>query len=113
MVDIVKGLLDRKADVSEALVLSYLEDKNDIKKLVEIFEQKLEYDNIDAYIDDCLNQVEMGILAKKRQEIKDEINAMDQKGISDPDRYKSLLKEMEELNLRLNAYKSERRELRE
>ena len=113
VVDIVKGLLDRKADVSEALVLSYLEDKNDIKKLVEIFEQKLEYDNIDAYIDDCLNQVEMGILAKKRQEIKDEINAMDQKGISDPDRYKSLLKEMEELNLRLNAYKSERRELRE
>jgi len=113
VVNIVKSLLDRKTEVNEALVLSYLEDRNEIKKLVEIFEQKLEYDNIDTYLTDCLNQVEMGILTKKRQEIKNEINTMDREGISDPVRYKSLLKEMEELNHRLSAYKSERRESRE
>jgi chromosome segregation ATPase len=52
-------------------------------------------------------------LEKQRQEIQNEINAMDQEGISDPDRYKSLLKEIQQLNHRLSTYKSERRELRE
>ena len=109
VVEIVKGLLDRKGEVSEALVLSYLEDKDDVTKLVDIFHRELEYDNIDTFLEDCLNQVSMGILEQQRQEIQNAINTMDQEGISDPDRYKSLLKEIQQLNHRLSTYKSERR----
>lgn len=109
VVEIVKGLLNRVGEVSEARVLSYLEDKDDVAKLVDIFHRELEYDNIDTFLEDCLDQVSMGILEKQRQEMQSEINAMDQEGISDPDRYKSLLEEIQKLNHRLSTYKSERR----
>jgi DNA primase len=113
VVEIVRNLLERNGEINEARVLSHLEDKDDIRKLVDIFYQKIEYDNIDAFLTDCLNQVARGIIEKQRQKIQNEIDTMDREGIPDPDRYKSLLKEIQQLNHRLSTYKSERRELRE
>ena len=109
VVEIVRNLLERNGEINEARVLSHLEDKDDIRKLVDIFYQKIEYDNIDAFLTDCLNQVARGIIEKQRQKIQNEIDAMDREGIPDPDRYKSLLKEIQQLNHRLSTYKSERR----
>jgi len=112
-VEIVRSMLERKDEVSEAKLLSYIEDKEDIRKLVDIFHQEMEYDNIDTFISDCLNQVAKGILEKQRQEIQKEITTMDRDGITDPDKYKSLLNELQQLNFRLSTYKLERRELNE
>jgi DNA primase len=112
-VDIVKRLLDRGRDVSEAQILSYVEDRDSVKKLVDIFRQEMEYDNIDTFISDCLDQVARNSLEKQRQEIQNEITAMDREGISDPAKYKSLLKDLQQLNRRLSTDKLERRELRE
>jgi DNA primase len=101
--DIVKGLLERNREVSEAQVMSHLEDKDSIRKLVDIFQQEMEYDNIDTFLSDCLYQVEKGILDKQRQEMLDEIAAMEQKGKTDSDKYKTLLKELHQLNHRLST----------
>lgn len=102
VMEIVRSLLERRGEVSEAQVLSHLEDKDDVRKLVDIFQKEMEYDNIDTFLTDCLNQVARGILEKQRQEMQDEITAMEQEGISDPDRYTSLLKEMQQINLKLH-----------
>lgn len=102
--DIVSGLLERRGEVSEAQVLSHLEDKEDVRKLVDIFQQEVEYDNVDTFLADCLKQVARGILEKKRQEMQNEITLMDQEGIQDPDKYKSLLKELQQLNHKLSSY---------
>jgi DNA primase len=105
IVEIVKNLLDRKGEVSEAQVLNHLESKEDIKKLAELFQRNIEYDNIDIFLSDCLNQVAMGILEKQRREIQEEINIMDREGIPDPVRYKSLLKELQLLNHKMSIYR--------
>jgi DNA primase len=111
--DIVRSLLERGRDVSEAQILSYVEDRDSVKKLVDIFRQEMEYDNIDTFISDCLDQVARNALEKHRQEIQNELTAMDREGIPDPETYKSLLKELQQLNRRLSTDKLERRELRE
>jgi DNA primase len=113
VVDIVRSLLERGRDVSEAQILSHLQDRDQVKKLVDIFHQEMEYDNIDNFISDCLNQVEKNALEKHRQELQNEITVMDQEGIPDPEKYKELLKELQQLNYRLRADLLERRELRE
>jgi DNA primase len=102
VVEIVQGLLERRGEVSEAQVLSHLEDKDDIRKLVDIFHQEMEYDNIDTFLADCLNQVAKGILEQQRQELQNEISTMEQEGIPDPDRYTTLLKEMQQINHKLH-----------
>ena len=103
VVEIVQGLLERKGEVSEALVLSHLEDKEDVRKLVDIFRREIEYDNIDTFLSDCLNKVSNGIIEKQRQEIQSEISMMDQEGIVDPDKYIYLLKELQQLNHKLST----------
>jgi len=113
VVDIVRSLLERGRDISEAQILSHLQDRDQVKKLVDIFHQEMEYDNIDNFISDCLNQVEKNALEKHRQELQNEITVMDQEGIPDPEKYKELLKELQQLNYRLRADLLERRELRE
>lgn len=100
---IVQSLLKRKGEVSEALVLSHMEDKEDIRKLVDIFQQEMEYDNIDTFLSDCLNNVAKGIIERQRQELQSEITIMDREGIEDPDKYKSLLKELQQLNHKLST----------
>ena len=113
VVEIVKGLLERKRDVSGAQILSHIEDIEKVKKLVDIFNQEMEYDNIDTFISDCLDQIRGNYLEEQRQELQREITTMDKEGISDPDRYRSLLKELQQLNQKVSADRLERRELRE
>ena len=103
VVKIVQGLLERKGEVSEARVLSHLEEKEDVRRLVDIFRREMEYDNIDTFLSDCLNKVSRGILEKQRQEIQNKISSMDQEGIVDPDKYIYLLKELQQLNHKLST----------
>lgn len=113
VVEIVKGLLERKRDVSGAQILSHIEDIEKVKKLVDIFNQEMEYDNIDTFISDCLDQIGGNYLEEQRQELQREITTIDKEGISDPDRYRSLLKELQQLNQKVSTDRLERRELRE
>lgn len=113
VVEIVKGLFERKRDVSGAQILSHIEDIEKVKKLVDIFNQEMEYDNIDTFISDCLDQIGGNYLEEQRQELQREITTMDKEGISDPDRYRSLLKELQQLNQKVSTDRLERRELRE
>ena len=111
--DIVRSLLERGRDVSEAQILSHMEDREDVKKLVDIFRQEMEYDNIDTLLSDCLGQVAKNALEKRRRELQNEITAMDREEIPDPEKYRSLLQELQQLNQRLSTDKLERRKLRE
>ncbi|HCS73830.1 MAG TPA: hypothetical protein DIW17_08140, partial [Clostridiales bacterium] len=65
--------------------------------------QEMEYDNIDTFLSDCLNNVAKGIIERQRQELQSEITIMDREGIEDPDKYKSLLKELQQLNHKLST----------
>ncbi len=96
--DIVKGLLERGREVNGAQILSHMQDEAKAKKLIEIFNIEMEYDNIDNFISDCLDMVAVGILESKRQNIQNEITRMDQEGISDPDKYRMLLKQLKDIN---------------
>jgi len=96
---IVKGLLSRKREVNPAHILSHIEDEAKAKRLVDIFNIEMEYDNIETFIKDCLSSIKAKQLDMKRQEIQDQLAKIEQAEIFDADRHKSLIKELEMINL--------------
>lgn len=103
ILSIVKDMVEKGMEVTGANIISHLDDKDAIRKLVAIFNQEMEYDNIDNFISDCLDRVAGSQLRRKRQDIQSEISQMDHSGITDPDRYRSLLQELELLNRRVSV----------
>ena len=55
--DIVSGFMKDGTEISIPRVLSCVQDQSKIRQMVEIFEQQVEYDNIDKFISDCLKEV--------------------------------------------------------
>lgn len=108
ILQVIKGLVERNAHISYSQVLSYIEDPEEAKKLVDIFSQEMEYDNIDSFISDCIDQVVIYQNNKKRDEIYKEIADIEQ-GVGSPDKYRMLLKELEELNKQTSKHRQERR----
>ena len=111
--DIVRNLLEKDRDVSEAQILSRIADREDVKKLVDIFRQEMEYDNMDTMLSDWLGQIARNTLNKRRQELQNETSALEREGIPDREKYRLLLQELQQLNRRLSTDKLERRKLRE
>ena len=105
--------MEEDRDVSEAQILSRIADREDVKKLVDIFRQEMEYDNIDTMLSDWLGQIARNTLNKRRQELQNETSALEREGIPDREKYRLLLQELQQLNHRLSTDKLERRKLRE
>ncbi len=111
--DIVRNLLEKGRDVSEAQILSRITDREDVRKLVDIFRQEMEYDNIDTMLSDWLGQIARNTLSKRHRALQNEISALEREGIPDREKYRLLLQELQQLNRRLSTDKLERRKLRE
>ena len=113
VVAIVRDLLEKDRDIGEAQILSRITDREDVKKLVDIFRQEMEYDNLDTMLSDWLGQIARNTLNKRRQELQNETSALEREGIPDREKYRLLLQELQQLNRRLSTDKLERRKLRE
>ncbi|MFS8501739.1 MAG: DNA primase [Caldicoprobacter sp.] len=100
---IVVELLEAGKEVSVPQVLSCVQDQNKIQQMVEIFEQPLEYDNIDKLISDCIDEIMYRHLEKRRQEIVGLIRKMEQEGKQETDTYRALLSEMAVLTKKVRA----------
>lgn len=100
---IVVELLESGKEVSVPQVLSCVQDQNKIQQMVEIFEQPLEYDNIDKLISDCIDEIMYRHLEKRRQEIVGLIRKMEQEGKQETDTYRALLSEMAVLTKKVRA----------
>ncbi len=113
VVAIVRDLLEKDRDIGEAQILSRITDREDVKKLVDIFRQEMEYDNLDTMLSDWLGQIARNTLNKRRQELQNETSTLEREGIPDMEKYRLLLQELQQLNHRLSTDKLERRKLRE
>ena len=71
-------------------------------KMVEIFEQPIEYDNIDKFISDCLKEVICNRLEKRRQEVKELIEQIEREGNQRTERYNTLVNEMAAIIQKIN-----------
>ena len=100
---IVVGLLESGREVSVSQVLSCVQDQNKIQQMVEIFEQSMEYDNIDKFISDCIDEMMYRRLEKRRQEVVGLIRKMEQEGKQETDTYRALLSEMAVLTRKVRA----------
>jgi len=100
---IVVELLEAGKEVSVPQVLSCVQDQDKIQQMVEIFEQPLEYDNIDKFISDCIDEMMYRHLEKRRQEIVGLIRKMEQEGKQETDTYRALLSEMAVLTKKVRA----------
>nr|MBO2494190.1 DNA primase [Clostridia bacterium] len=100
---IVVELLESGKEVSVPQVLSCVQDQDKIQQMVEIFEQPLEYDNIDKLISDCIDEMMYRHLEKRRQEIVGLIRKMEQEGKQETDTYRALLSEMAVLTKKVRA----------
>lgn len=100
---IVVELLESGKEVSVPQVLSCVQDQDKIQQMVEIFEQPLEYDNIDKFISDCIEEIMHRHLEKRRQEVLRLIRKMEQEGKQGTDSYKALLSEMAVLTKKVSA----------
>ena len=85
--NIVSGLLKAGKEISIPRVLSCVQDQSKIRQMVEIFEQQVEYDNIDKFISDCLKEVICNRLEKRRQEVKELIEQIEKEGRQGTERY--------------------------
>lgn len=101
--DVVVGLLEAGRDVSVSQILSCVQDQDKIQQMVEIFEQPMEYDNIDKFISDCIDEMMYRRFEKRRQEVVELIRRMEQEGKQDTDTYRALLSEVAMLSKRVRA----------
>lgn len=101
--NIVVELLNSGKEVSIPQVLSSIQDQDKIQQMVEIFELPVEYDNIDKFISDCIDEITYHNLEKRRQEVVKLIRQMEQEGKQATDTYRALLSEMAVLTRKVAA----------
>ncbi|MBM7581840.1 DNA primase [Caldicoprobacter guelmensis] len=101
--NIVVELLNSGKEVSIPQVLSSIQDQDKIQQMVEIFELPVEYDNIDKFISDCIDEIMYHNLEKRRQEVVRLIRQMEQEGKQATDTYRALLSEMAVLTRKVAA----------
>jgi DNA primase len=98
---IIMELLEKGKEINVAAVLSYVKDKEKMEQIAEIFAREMEYDNINKYVQDCIEEIEIYNLQDRRRKLQKQIADMDQHGIADLDEYRSIIQELEDLNYRL------------
>lgn len=91
---IVANLLKGGKEVSVAQVLGCVQDQAKIQQMVEIFDQEIEYDNIDKLISDCSREIVCRGLEKRIQEVQEKVEQMETEGNYGTDDYNVLLNEI-------------------
>lgn len=99
--DIILYLIEHGKEVSPAQILTFVTDQNEIRQMVEIFNMEMEYDNIDKYISDCIEELVCRELESQRQKLMERITQMEQQNSCDSSEYKRLLEEMSALTQRV------------
>lgn len=99
--DIILYLLEHDKEVEPAQILSFVKDQSIARQMAEIFNTEMEYDNIDKYISDCIEELVCRELEAQRQKLMERITRMEQQNSYDPDEYKRLLEEMATLTQRV------------
>lgn len=109
--EIVSHLLGQNKEVSPAQILTFVTDEDAAKQMVEIFELEMEYDNIDKYISDCIEELVCRELEAQRQKLMERITQMEQQNSYDSHEYKKLLEQMSILTQRVKMGQSGKEEV--
>jgi DNA primase len=98
---IVSSMRKEGKNVSPAHILSRAEDKDSQRRMAEIFDMEMEYDNIDKFITDCVAELSKYRERELRRGRQEELVRMDREGRLDPDVYTSHLLDIDALNRRI------------
>lgn len=99
--DIVCRMLKEGKDISPASVLNRVEDNESQRRMAEIFDIEMEYDNINKFITDCVAELSKYRERKLRRGRQEELVRMDKEGSLDPDVYTSHLLDIDASNRRI------------
>lgn len=97
----VRSMLAEGREISGPQILKNLGDPDKERKIVDIFNQEMEYDTIDTFISDCLEQVARRSLEKQLEMKRSAVAAMEQNGIPDSEQYTQLRQELMTLSQRV------------
>ena len=101
VLEMVRIMLAEGREISGPQILKNLGDPDKERKIVDIFNQEMEYDTIDTFISDCLEQVARRSLEKQLEVKRSEIADMEQNGIPDPEAYTQLRQDLMTLSRRV------------
>lgn len=98
VLDIIKRLLEKDIEPHAAKILNYVQDHQRRCKLTEIFKLEMEYDNVDKYIKDCVDELRRYKLEKRGNYLKEQISKMEREGDSGSAQYWKLVEELNAIN---------------
>ena len=98
VLDIIKRLLEKDIEPHAAQILNYVQDHQRRCKLTEIFKLEMEYDNVDKYIKDCVDELRRYKLEKRGNYLKEQISKMEREGDSGSAQYWTLVQELNAIN---------------
>jgi len=109
--DIVCHLLEENKEVSPAQILTFVTDEDIVRQMVEIFNMEMEYDNIDKYISDCIEELVCRELEAQRNNLMERIMQMEQQNSFDINEYNRLLEEISILTQRVKMGRNRKEEV--
>ena len=98
VLDIIKRLLEKNIEPHAAQILNYVQEHQRRCKLTEIFKLEMEYDNVDKYIKDCIDELRRYQLEKRGNYLKEQIAKMEREGDSGSAQYWKLVEELNAIN---------------
>ena len=98
VLDIIKRLLEKDIEPNAAQILNYVQEHQRRCKLTEIFKLEMEYDNVDKYIKDCIDELRRYQLEKRGNYLKEQIAKMEREGDSGSAQYWKLVEELNAIN---------------
>jgi len=98
---IVGRMLKEGKSISPAQIISRVEDHEIQRRMAEIFDIEMEYDNIDKFIADCVAELSRYSERELRRKRQEELIRMEREGSLDPDVYNSHLLGIDASNRRI------------
>lgn len=98
VIDIIKRLLEKDIEPHPAQILNYVQEHPSRGKITEIFKLEMEYDNVDKYIKDCIDELRRYQLEKRANYLKEQITKMELEGESGSPQYWKLVEELNAIN---------------
>ena len=96
--DIIKRLLEKDIEPHAVEILNYVQEHQRRCKLTEIFKLEMEYDNVDKFIKDCIDELRRYQLEKRGDYLKEQISKMEREGDSGSAQYWKLVEELNAIN---------------
>lgn len=100
VVDIIRDLMSKDIEPNAGQILNYIEDDQERGKIIEIFSLEMEYDNVDRYILDCIEELHRSQLEKRSKYLKEQISKLDLEGNFGSVEYMKLVEELSAINRR-------------